>query len=53
MKDKIIKLSKEITLKKGHEYFIGVNENGVCVAEVVGYKTYKNIKFPKLRDMTL
>ena len=49
--DKIVRFPKEVKLEKDQEYFIGVNKTGVCIAEVVGYKTYKNTRFPILRDV--
>ena len=49
--DKIVKFPKEVTLEKDQEYFIGVHENDVCIAKVIDYKTYKNTRFPILRDV--
>lgn len=51
--NKIVKFPKEVTLEKDQEYFIGVNKTGVCIAKVAGYRTYKNNRIPKLRDVTL
>jgi len=49
--DEIVRFPKEVQLEKNQEYFIGVNKTGVCIAKVIGYKTYKNIRFPVLIDI--